>query len=97
MKSAKKVTHKVCPHCKKELNLKTYKDHKRLYYDISSNTWLASQAAAVMTQSLNHHGSDENSFDFSSASDKSENDEPIQYDPGGIDDDSSSSLCCKLK
>ena len=33
-------THKICPHCNKEINIKTFKDHKRLYYNEVSKTWI---------------------------------------------------------
>lgn len=29
----------LCKHCNKELSIKIYKEHKRLYYDQSNNTW----------------------------------------------------------
>ena len=32
-------TYKYCPHCNKQLNLKTYKEHKRLHFDESSRMW----------------------------------------------------------
>ncbi len=31
----KTFKYKVCPHCDKELNLKIFREHKRLYYDSS--------------------------------------------------------------
>lgn len=34
-----RLTHKFCPHCKRECNIKTYKDHKRLYFSQEENTW----------------------------------------------------------
>ena len=34
-----KLTHKLCPHCNKQLNLKSYKEHKRLHFDESSKLW----------------------------------------------------------
>ena len=33
----RRVSHRFCPHCKKDLNLKTLKHHKRLYFH--SNSW----------------------------------------------------------
>ena len=41
MSSAKrsKLLYKVCLHCNKDLNIRTYKDHKRLYYNEESNCW----------------------------------------------------------
>ena len=34
------VTHRLCPHCDKELNMKSYKHHRRLYFDTQSKSWL---------------------------------------------------------
>ena len=34
------ATHRICPHCDKELNIKTYRAHRRLYFDSQSKSWL---------------------------------------------------------
>ena len=34
-----KLSYKVCPHCQKELNIRTYKDHKRLYFNEEIKSW----------------------------------------------------------
>ena len=34
------ATHRICPHCDKELNLKTYRAHRKLYFDSQSKSWL---------------------------------------------------------
>lgn len=34
--------YRVCPHCSKTVSTKVYKDHKRLYYSKSENTWIVS-------------------------------------------------------
>lgn len=34
-----KLIHKLCPHCNKQLNLKSYMEHKRLHFDESSKCW----------------------------------------------------------
>lgn len=34
--------YRVCPHCSKTVSTKVYKDHKRLYYSKSDNTWIVS-------------------------------------------------------
>jgi hypothetical protein len=39
----------VCPHCDQLLSTKTFKAHKRRYFDASSNSWLTKQ-------SLDHTG-----------------------------------------
>ena len=48
------ITHRFCPHCKKELNVKTFKHHRRLFFDEASNTWvvdLSTQSTMVRAQS----------------------------------------------
>lgn len=34
-----KVDRRHCPHCGCYLSLKTYKSHRRLYYDVHSDIW----------------------------------------------------------
>jgi len=34
-----RLSHRVCPHCDRELNIRTYKEHKRLYFREYSNSW----------------------------------------------------------
>lgn len=41
--STPRKTRSLCPHCGQLLSLKTFKAHKRMYYDSSSNTWLSKQ------------------------------------------------------
>lgn len=31
--------YRICPHCDKELNLKKFREHKRLYYDCDAKQW----------------------------------------------------------
>lgn len=50
----RKLTHKYCPHCKKECNIKTYKDHKRLFFNPESKAWYQESANESAT-----HESDE--------------------------------------
>ena len=64
--SAKKsrLDYKVCGHCHKELNLKIYKEHKRLYYNPVSKSWVQLEDDKCDVQ-----GSDESSSDLSSIDD----------------------------
>ena len=39
------VTYRICPHCDKQLNLKSYKAHRRLYFDSQSKSWLLTSVA----------------------------------------------------
>lgn len=41
MHRAKRVrlAYKFCPHCKRECNIKTYKQHKRLFFNSDLKTW----------------------------------------------------------
>ena len=36
------LKYKVCPHCSRSLNIKTFKEHKRLFYSEQSSTWIIS-------------------------------------------------------
>ena len=36
---SRKLAYKLCLHCNKELNIKIYNEHKRLYYDASKRSW----------------------------------------------------------
>lgn len=35
-----RVERRCCPHCKKNLSLKTYKAHKRLYFNELDDSWV---------------------------------------------------------
>lgn len=35
-----RINRRVCPHCNQIVSLKTYKAHKRLFYDIESAKWI---------------------------------------------------------
>ena len=36
------LKYKVCPHCSHSLNIKTFKEHKRLFFSEQSGTWIHS-------------------------------------------------------
>lgn len=38
--SNRKRDYKYCQHCEKELNVKRFKEHQRLYYDKNTNKWI---------------------------------------------------------
>lgn len=38
--SSRKRDYKYCQHCEKELNVKRFKEHERLYYNKDTNEWL---------------------------------------------------------
>lgn len=54
-----KPDYKICGQCHKELNLKIYKEHKRLYYDAVNKSWVEDDA----------QGDDQSSSDLSSIDD----------------------------
>ena len=56
-----KVEYKICGHCWKELNMKIYKDHKKLYYDAIDKSWV--QDGASDTQAGDLSSSDFSSID----------------------------------
>ena len=33
------MTHKYCPYCQKDCNVKTYKEHRRLFYNPDKKSW----------------------------------------------------------
>ena len=35
-----KVDRRLCPHCDKNVSYKTYKSHKRLYFNTTSGAWI---------------------------------------------------------
>ena len=37
--SVKKRKYRVCQHCDKEVSVRVYKKHKRLYFSTSKNSW----------------------------------------------------------
>ena len=39
MRECQSVERRHCPHCGKYLSFKTFKAHKRLYYDPNGSTW----------------------------------------------------------
>lgn len=42
-----KVETRWCPHCKQNLLLKTYKAHKRVYYDPAKHQWVTKTSSLV--------------------------------------------------
>ena len=38
--STKRPRRRFCEHCNKELSIKIFREHKRLYYNSSSHTWV---------------------------------------------------------
>ena len=39
----RKVDRRICPHCNKNVSYKTYKSHRRLYFNVSLGTWIINQ------------------------------------------------------
>ena len=39
VKQRKCILYRVCEHCDKEVSIKVYKEHKRLYFSTSTNSW----------------------------------------------------------
>ena len=39
-----KVQRKLCPHCNKDVSMKTFKSHKRKFYDADSKRWLIKES-----------------------------------------------------
>ena len=70
-KKRKVETYKLCPHCHKELNLKRYKEHKRLYFNDDTKQWLKEESRATVSES---------SSDFSSL-DEGDVSKDVQHGP----------------
>ena len=43
----RKLAYKFCPHCGNELNIRSYKDHKRLYFDEETNSWFQESKSVI--------------------------------------------------
>ena len=39
------LKYRLCPHCSRSLNIKTFKEHKRLFYCEQSGSWMLSNKA----------------------------------------------------
>ena len=46
----RRIERNFCHHCKQELTLKTYKTHKRRFYDTNTNTWLLKERLSESVQ-----------------------------------------------
>ena len=57
LKPRRRLTHKFCPHCCKDINTKTYKEHRRLYFDATSKSWLTVETSNVETYESDSSGS----------------------------------------
>lgn len=66
-----KFTHRVCPHCDREINIKTYREHRRLYFNETSRSWFV--ATGNTTKADDHQESSSNSSALSSAEELTEN------------------------
>lgn len=47
------VSRRICPHCSKSVSFKTYKAHRRLFYDFSSDQWLTTNEDSVLSSERN--------------------------------------------
>lgn len=55
-------SHRICPHCSKELNIKTYKEHRRLYYDSSTSKWYVVEKTEPLIENDSSSSSDTSLF-----------------------------------
>ena len=55
------VSRRVCPHCSQSVSFKTFKAHKRLYYDSGRDHWLTTGAGSSVHESQcdDEHTTDE--------------------------------------
>lgn len=47
-----RLDQRYCPHCYETVSYKTYRAHKRLYYNIETNSWFTLTGTSVADQSL---------------------------------------------
>ena len=43
---------RVCEHCRKEVSIKIYREHKRLFYNESSKSWVIDSAEALSSTDI---------------------------------------------
>ena len=67
------VERRWCPHCSQNLSLKTYKAHKRMYYDLAIRQWLTKSTLTVKVQEDDSNDSSDNEY-FSESPPQSEDD-----------------------
>ena len=58
-----KTNYRMCGHCHKELSIKIYKEHRRLYYDTANKSWVED------IESIDAHADDCSSSELSSIDD----------------------------
>lgn len=69
-KKRKLSTYRICPHCKKELTIKKFKEHRNLFYDPSTRVWIKDPEAMATCESDESDFSEFNEVE--EVSDKSE-------------------------
>lgn len=52
VRKRKCTLYRVCEHCDKEVSMRVYKEHKRLYFSTSTNTWTKENKAANSSSEL---------------------------------------------
>ena len=67
------VERRWCPHCSQHLSLKTYKAHKRMYYDQATCQWFAKLTFNVEVQDDDSSDSTDNEY-YSESPPQSEDD-----------------------
>lgn len=74
---------KFCEHCSSELALKTWKTHRKLYYDEDTETWIKK---ACIGDEFDVWDDDSSMFDASTIELEPENEAPPQVDFNDDDD-----------
>ena len=49
IKKKARLTHKHCPHCQKDCNVKTYKEHRRLFFNQAKKSWYVPLSTSEQT------------------------------------------------
>ena len=74
-----KLSYKYCPHCKKDCNIKTYKEHRRLFFDSELKTWYHAAPSQVAERDVESDSESSNSIPSNDSSD--------DFDEGGTLDE----------
>ena len=73
-----KLMYKYCPHCQKQCSIKAYKDHKRLFFNSETNSWVTVTALTAT------HGAESDSTSLSSEDDTN-NEHLLSFEPTASD------------
>lgn len=80
----RRVERRYCPHCNKNPSLKTFKAHKRLYFNVQQDTWVH-LAEIEGSADVGIHSSKERSSSPPQSEIDTENDDAMPLSPPAYD------------